>query len=55
MAITIGERLKARYPGLETSLFDSTDQNVSVIETDNKEDFIEWAKGTDAAILLVGN
>ena len=55
MAITIGERLKERYPGLETSLFDSTDQNVSVIETDNKEDFIEWAKGTDAAILLVGN
>jgi hypothetical protein len=55
MAITTGEKLKERYPGLETSLFDSTDQNVSVIETDEKEDFIEWAKGIDAAILLVGN
>ena len=55
MTATIEEKLKERYPGLETSLFDSTDQNVLVTETDNKEKFEEWAKGIDAAILLVGN
>jgi hypothetical protein len=55
MTATIEKKLKERYPGLETSIFDSTDQNVSVIETDKKAEFVEWAKGIDAAILLVGN
>jgi hypothetical protein len=55
MAATIGEKLKERYPGIKTSLFDSTDQNVTVIETDKKDEFVRWAKGIDAAILLVGN
>lgn len=52
---TIEKKLKERYPGLETSIFDSTDQNVTVIETDKKAEFEEWARGVDAAILLVGN
>jgi hypothetical protein len=55
MAVTIGEKLKERYPGVETSLFDSTDQNVTVIDTDKKAEFAEWAKGIDAGIFLVGN
>lgn len=55
MTATIGKKLEERYPGLETSLFDSTDQNVLVTETENKAKFEEWAKGIDAAILLVGN
>jgi hypothetical protein len=55
MTATIGQKLKERYPGLETVLFDSTDQNVNVIETDKKNEFIKWAEGIDAAILLVGN
>lgn len=55
MAATIGEKLKERYPGIKTILFDSTDQNVDVIETDLKEKFIKWVEGIDAAILLVGN
>ena len=55
MAKTIEKNLKERYSGLETSLFDSTDQNVLVTETDNKAKFEEWARGIDAAILLVGN
>jgi hypothetical protein len=52
---TIEKKLKERYPGLETSIFDSTDQNVTVIETDKKAEFEEWVRGIDAAILLVGN
>jgi len=55
MAVTIGEKLKERYPGVETSLFDSTDQNVTVIDTDKKAEFVEWANGIDAGIFLVGN
>lgn len=55
MAATISEKLEERYPGLKTSLFDSTDQNVSVIGTDKKDEFIKWAEGIDAAILLIGN
>ena len=55
MTATIGQKLKERYPGLDTVLFDSIDQNVSVIETDKKEEFEEWAKGIDAAVLTIGN
>jgi hypothetical protein len=55
MTATIEKKLKERYPGIKTSLFDSTDQNVTVIETDKKEDFKKWASGIDAAILTLGN
>ena len=55
MATTIGEIITERYPGLETSLYDSTDQNALETETDNKEKYEKWAEGIDAAILLVGN
>ena len=55
MTATIDKKLKERYPGIETALFDSTDQNVNVIDTDKKDEFVKWAEGIDAAILLVGN
>ena len=55
MTKTIDQKLHERYPGIKTTLFDSTDQNVNVIETDLKDEFIKWADGIDAAILLVGN
>jgi hypothetical protein len=55
IGITIGEKLKERYPGVETILFDSTDQNVNVIETDKKDEFVRWAEGIDAAVLVLGN
>ncbi len=55
MTATIGQKLKERYLDIETFLFDSTDQNVNVIETDKKDEFVKWAEGIDAAILLVGN
>ncbi len=55
MATTIGEIITERYPGLETSVYDSTDQNALETETENKRKYEEWARGIDAAILLVGN
>ena len=55
MTLTIEKKLKEKFADLETSIFDSTDQNVLVTETDNKAAFEEWASEIDAAILLVGN
>ena len=55
MTRSMEEKLKERYPGIKTTLFDSTDQNVNVIETDKKDEFVQWAKGIDAAILSDGN
>lgn len=47
--------LKKMYPGSETSLFDSRGANVIETETENREQFIAWAKGVDAAVLAVGD
>jgi hypothetical protein len=55
MTQTINQKLHERYAGIKTVLLDSTDQNVNVVETDLKDEFIKWAEGIDAAILLVGN
>jgi hypothetical protein len=51
----VEKRLKAMYPDCETSLFDSRGANVIETETKNREQFIAWAKGVDAAILAVGD
>jgi hypothetical protein len=43
------------YPDAQTIIFHDTEANVNVIETNNKEKFIAWAKGLDAAIAVVGD
>ncbi len=52
---SVEKRLKAMYPGCETSLFDSRGANVVESETTNREKFMAWAKGVDAVILAVGD
>ena len=52
---SVEKRWKAMYPDCETSLFDSRGANVIETETRNREQFIAWAKGLDAAILAVGD
>jgi hypothetical protein len=47
--------LKAKYPGIETSLFDSRGNNVLETETENREKFEAWAKGVDAVVGAVGD
>jgi hypothetical protein len=51
----VEKRLKARYPDIETSLFDSRGNNVLETETENKEAFQAWAKGVDAVVGAVGD
>jgi hypothetical protein len=55
IAESIQKRLGTMYPDAQTIIFHDTEANVSVIETKNKEKFIAWAKGIDAAIAVVGD
>jgi len=52
---SIDRRLKSMYPDIQTIVFRDTEANVNVIETKNKDNFIAWAKGIDAAIAVVGD
>jgi hypothetical protein len=55
IAESIQKRLGTMYPDAQTIIFHDTEANVNVIETKNKEKFIAWAKGLDAAIAVVGD
>jgi hypothetical protein len=55
IAKSVEKRLKEMYPDIQIIIFQSTEPNVSDIETKNKDKFIEWLKGIDAAIALVGD
>ena len=55
IAAEVEKRLKSIYPDCETSLFDSRGANVVETETVNREQFIAWMKGVDAAVLAVGD
>jgi hypothetical protein len=55
IAESIIRRLGAMYPDVRTIVFHDTEANVNVIETKNKDNFIAWAKGIDAAIAVVGD
>jgi len=55
IADSIEKRLKTMYPDIQIIRFHDTEANVNVIETKNKDKFIEWAKGIDAAIAEVGD
>ncbi len=51
----VEKRLKGMFRDCETSFFDSRGANVVETETENREQFIAWAKGVDAVILAVGD
>lgn len=55
MAAAIEKRLKAKYPDIQTSLFDSKLPNVTETETVNKEKFTAWAKEMDAVVAVVAD
>ena len=55
IVVEVGNRLKSTYPDCETSLFESRGANVVETETENREQFIVWAKGVDAVVLAVGD
>jgi len=55
IAESVERRLKSMYPDAQISYFHSTEWNVSVVETKNKDKFEAWAKGVNAVILSVGD
>ncbi len=55
IAESVERRLNAMYPDARISYFVSTEWNVSVVETKNKDKFEAWAKDVDAVILSVGD
>ena len=55
IAESIIKRLGTMYPDAQTIIFHDTEANVSLMETKNKDKFVAWAKGIDAAIAVVGD
>jgi len=55
IAESIIRRLGTMYPDAQTVIYHSVGANVNEIETNNKEKFMAWAKGVDAAIAVVGD
>ncbi len=55
MLAEVAKHLNARFPGIETSLFDSTAANVDESQTGNRARFQEWAQGVDAVVAAVGD
>ncbi len=55
MAVVVAQKLRERFPGLQTSIYESDGGNVNEIETEFKDKFVDWVKGVDAAVAVVGN
>ncbi len=55
IGLALERRLKSMYPDSDIRTFNSTEWNVVETETKNRDQFIAWAKGVDAVILLVGD
>jgi hypothetical protein len=54
-AEAVEKQLKARYPDAQFSFYHSTEWNVNVIETNDKEKFAAWVKGQDALVATIGD
>ncbi len=55
MLAEVEKKLKAGFPGIETSLYDSRAPNVDESENENQAGFMDWVKGVDAVIAAVGD
>ena len=55
MAVVVAQKLRERFPGVQTSIYESDGGNVNEIETEFKDKFLDWVKGVDAAVAVVGN
>ncbi len=55
MAESVEKRLKSMYPTIQSSIFHSTDANVTETETKRRDEFVSWIKSVDGVITLVGD
>ena len=49
------QKLKEKYPSIETSFYSNSEANIIEIETKNKVVFEKWVKGVDGIIVGVGD
>jgi len=49
------KKLKGRFPTIQTEFYHSPEFNVMVVNTPNKEKFLDWINSIDAAVLMVGD
>ena len=54
-AEAVVKQLKARFPNAEFSFYHSTDWNVNVVETKDRDKFEAWVKGQDALVATIGD
>ena len=54
-AEAVQRKLKERISGIETDYYRSTEFNVMVMDTPNKDKFTAWVKNLDAVVLMVGD
>jgi hypothetical protein len=54
MSIVIEEKLKEKYSSLNISRFTRI-PNISMVETQDKDNYVEWLKGLDAIIFIHGD
>jgi hypothetical protein len=54
-AEAVEKQLKSRYPSAEFSYYHSTEWNVNVIETKDRDKFSEWVKSVDVLVATIGD
>ena len=54
-AEAVEKQLKVRYPNAEFSFYHSTEWNVNVVETKDRDKFEAWVKGQDALVATIGD
>ena len=56
IVLAVGEKLKQKYPGVETVLYDSyAPWTIMIVDTEHRGRFEDWLKGVDAVIAAVGD
>ena len=51
----VERKLKEKFPTIETSIYNSLEFNIPVLETENAEKFTAWVQSVDAIVTLVGD
>ena len=54
-ARTVERKLKEKFPTIQTSIYNSLEFNVAVMDTPNKDKFTAWINDVDAVVALVGD
>ena len=54
-AEAVEKQMKSRYPNAEFSYYVSTDWNVNVVETKDRDKFEAWVKSVDAIVATIGD